>query len=121
MDIVLPAGLGDTALLALVVGFFAPVVYNLIIQSGWSSRTQAIAAFLFSAVLGGLTAWVSGAFNGISILTAILLVFVVAITTYQSFWKKVTPNLKEATSKNGVYTITDLDGNKVDVKPEFDE
>lgn len=122
MDIVLPSGLGDTALLALIVGFIAPVVYNLLIQSGWSTRTQAIVAFLFSAILGGITAWVAGAFNGVSILTAILIVFVVAISTYQSFWKKVTPNLKNATSLNsaGRHEITDVEGNSVDVKPEFD-
>lgn len=110
MDIVLPSGLGDTALLALVVGFFAPVVYNLLIQSGWSARTQAIAAFGFSAVLGAITAWVAGAFNGVSILTAILVVLVVAISTYRGFWKQVTPGLKDATSvnKDGVHEITDV-------------
>lgn len=121
MEIILPSGLGDTALLALIVGFIAPVVYNLLIQSGWSARTQSIVAFLFSAVLGGVTALVAGAFNGVGIVTSILIVFVVAISTYQSFWKKVTPNLKEATSINGVYQITDIDGNVVDVKPEHDE
>lgn len=110
MEIELPSGLGDTALLALVVGFLAPIVYNLLIQSGWSARMQAIAAFGFSVILGGITAWVAGAFNGVSILTAILIVLVVAISTYRGFWKQVTPNLKDATSvnKDGAHEITDV-------------
>lgn len=110
MDIDIPADVSNVALLAIVVGFFSPVVLNLILQSGWTARVQAIVAFLFSAVIGTITAWIGGAFDGVGIITGILLVFVVAISTYKGFWKQVTPTLKDATSVNtdGRHEITDV-------------
>lgn len=98
MNIELPAEIGNLALWTAIVSFFAPVVLDLIIQSGWSSRVQAIVAFLASAIIGVTTAWFSGAFTGVGIVTGILLAFVVTISAYKGFWKPVAPNLKAATS-----------------------
>jgi hypothetical protein len=106
----IPAEISNLALWTSIVAFFAPVVLDLIIQSGWSPRWQAITAFLASAVIGVVTAWFSGAFTGVGIVTGILLAFVVTISAYKGFWKQVTPNLKDATSVNsaGAHEITDV-------------
>ena len=94
----LPSGISNLALWTAIVSFFAPVALDLIIQSGWSNRIQSIVAFLASAVIGIVTAFFSGAFTGVGIITGILLSFVVTITAYKGFWKQVTPELKEKTS-----------------------
>jgi len=98
MNIDIPAGLSNAALWAIILGFFAPLVLNLLLQSKWSARTQAILAFVFCLIVGTVTAFFAGAFTGVGIVTAVLLVFVVAISTYKGFWKPVAPNLKNATS-----------------------
>lgn len=94
----IPADLSDTALWAIVIGFFQPVALNLILQSKWSGRAQALVGFGFSVVVGTITAALSGSFDGVGVVTATLLVLVVSISTYRGFWKQVTPNLKSATS-----------------------
>lgn len=106
----LPTEIGNLALWTSIVAFFAPTVLDLIIQSGWSPRVQAIVAFLASAIIGTVTAYFSGAFTGVGIVTGILLAFVVTISAYKGFWKQVTPNLKDATSANstGAHEITDV-------------
>lgn len=98
MDIALPAEMTDLALWTAIVAFFAPVILDIIIQSGWSKRVQSLVAFLASAVIGIVSAFFSGAFNGLGIVTGILLAFVVTITAYQGFWKRVVPDLKDATT-----------------------
>ena len=100
MDIEIPSEVSNLALWTTIVAFFAPLVLDLIIQSGWSKRVQAVVAFLASAVIGVTTAFFSGAFTGVGVVTGILLAFVVTITAYKGFWKPVVPELKEATSAN---------------------
>lgn len=94
----LPNEISNLALWTAIVSFFSPVVLDLIIQSGWSNRIQSIVAFLASAVIGIVTAFFSGAFTGVGIVTGILLSFVVTITAYKGFWKQVTPELKDKTT-----------------------
>lgn len=98
MLVEIPQEVSNLALWTSIVSFFAPVVLDLILQSKWSARTQAITAFLVSGVIGIVTAYFSGAFTGVGVVTGILLAFVVTITAYKGFWKQVAPNLKEATS-----------------------
>ncbi|WNM69113.1 holin [Microbacterium phage Erudite] len=98
MDIEIPAEASNLVLWTSIVAFFAPVVLDLIIQSGWSKRLQSIVAFLASAVIGVVSAFFSGAFSGLGVTTAILLAFVVTITAYKGFWKQVAPGLKDSTS-----------------------
>lgn len=102
MNIEIPGEISNLALWTSIVAFFAPVVLDLIIQSGWSKRLQSIVAFLVAALIGVVSAWFSGAFTGVGIVTGILLAFVVTITAYKGFWKQVTPDLKEKTSANTV-------------------
>lgn len=98
MNIEIPSEVSNLALWTSIVAFFAPVVLDLIIQSGWSKRIQSLVAFLASAVIGVASAFFSGAFTGVGIVTGILLAFVVTITAYKGFWKQVTPELKDKTS-----------------------
>lgn len=83
---------------AAVVAFLSPVVLNFILQSGWSARVQSIVAFAFSILAALGTAWFTGAFNGLGIVTCVFVVAVGTIAFYKGFWQNVTPNLKEATS-----------------------
>lgn len=94
MVIDIPAEIGDAALWAIIIGFLQPIVLNFILSAKWTSRVQALAAFGFSAVVGTVTAYFTGAFDGVGITTAILLTAVVSISAYQGFWKKVVPEAK---------------------------
>lgn len=104
MDIVeIPAELTDATLLAIVIGFFQPLVLDFLIQSTWSSKQKALAAAGFSVVTGTLTALFAGAFTGLSIVTTILLVAVVSISAYKGLWKQVVPGLQKASDiRSGV-------------------
>lgn len=114
-DITIPTEVSNLALWTSVVAFFAPVVLDLIIQSGWSKRVQSIVAFAASAVIGVASAFFSGAFTGVGVVTGILLAFVVTITAYKGFWKPVAPGLKDATSRGSDNTIVPIIGDGVDV------
>lgn len=98
MPIEIPGEFTNLALWTAIVSFFAPLVLDLIIQSGWPDRVQSLIAFAASAVIGIVTALFTGAFTGVGIVTGILLAFVVTITAYKGFWKQVAPDLKERTS-----------------------
>ncbi|UYL85332.1 membrane protein [Microbacterium phage Hager] len=110
MNLEIPAEMSNLALWTAIVSFFAPLVLDLIIQSGWNKRVQSLVAFLASAVIGVVTAFFSGAFNGVGIVTGILLAFVVTISAYKGFWKQVVPELKAATSANTVQLDQGDDG-----------
>ena len=62
MDIEIPQEISNLALWTSIVAFFAPVVLDLIIQSGWSKRLQSIVAFLVSAIIGIVTAFIGAPF-----------------------------------------------------------
>lgn len=110
MDVI-PSDLSNAALWAVIVGFVSPVVLNLLLQVSWPKWVQSLAAFVFSGVTGGLTAYFAGAFDNVgSVVTVILLVFVMTISTYQGFWKNITPRLKAATSVNAVQMSQRSDG-----------
>jgi hypothetical protein len=99
MEITIPEGMEDAALLAIIIGFFSPLVLNLIINANWKSWVKSLVAFGFAAVAGVLTAWVSGAFEGLPVLSTVLLILVVSITAYQNFWKQVAPNLQRGSKE----------------------
>jgi Na+-transporting methylmalonyl-CoA/oxaloacetate decarboxylase gamma subunit len=99
MDIVIPEGMTDAALLAVIIGFLAPLVLNFIVSATWPAWAKSLAAFAFAAVAGVLTAWITGAFEGLSIVSTVLLILVVSITAYQNFWKQVAPNMQRDAAK----------------------
>ena len=97
MEIEVPSEISNLVLWTMVVSFFSPVALDFILQSKWTDRIQSLVAFATSGIIGITTAYFSGAFSGVGIVTAVLLAFVVTISAYKGFWKKVAPNLKEAT------------------------
>lgn len=99
MDIVIPEGMTDAALLAVVIGFLAPLVLNFIVSATWPAWAKSLAAFGFAAISGTLTAWITGAFEGLSVISTVLLILVVSITAYQNFWKQVAPNMQRDSAK----------------------
>lgn len=106
------SGLGELALWSMLVGFFSPLVIAIIQQSRWSARVQSVVAFAFYVLVGAVTAWLSGIFNTVSLLTAVLLVFVTAANSYRELWKKtgVTGKIEAATSKGGDPADPDANG-----------
>lgn len=81
------AALGPVALWLMAVGFFSPLVIAVIQQSRWSARKQSIVAFLFYVAVAAVTAYLNDVFTTVGIVTAILIVFVVASTAYKNLWK----------------------------------
>lgn len=102
MQDLIPPGMTDAAMWAVIVGFFSPIVLNFILNAEWPRATKAIIAFVFSAVVGTVTAIIAGAYEGMGIPSAILLTFVVSIAAYQNFWKQVAPNMQRNSEKTPV-------------------
>ncbi|MDN4646460.1 hypothetical protein [Arthrobacter sp. PsM3] len=94
------AALGPVALWLMAVGFFSPLVIAVIQQSRWSARRQSILAFLFYVVVAAVTAYLNGIFTAVGLVTAVLIVFVVASTAYKNLWKPTgaAPAIEAATS-----------------------
>lgn len=79
---------------AIVVSFFSPLVLNFLISKGWAQWVKAVVAFVFSAIVGVITALLTGSYEGLGIPAAVLLSLVVAITSYENFWKPIAPNMQ---------------------------
>jgi hypothetical protein len=93
------AALGPVALWLMAVGFFSPPIIAVIQQSRWSPRRQSVIAFLFYLVVAAVTAWLNGIFSAVGLVTAILVVFVIASTAYKNLWKPtgIAPAIEAAT------------------------
>lgn len=87
---------------ALVVGFFLPNVVALVVQSGWSQRLQAVAAFVVCGVAAAGTAYFQGDLTGRRFVEAGLVILVTTIATYKGFWKPtgVAPAIETKTNLN---------------------
>lgn len=92
-----PEGLDDVALLSVIIGFLQPLVLDLLLQSKWSARIQALAAFVFSLVVALVTLLVTGALSGVTLVTAVLLISATSIVFYKGLWAKLFPGLKAKT------------------------
>lgn len=98
--------LSNLAMWAMIVGFISPPVLAFIQQPGWSDKTRAAVAFVFSALTSLGTLWFDdtlgfhAALDLDNYITAFLLTFVTTITTYRNFWKptNVAPAIELATS-----------------------
>ena len=102
MNITIPEEMNDAAMLALIIGFLSPLVLNFIVKATWPAWAKSLAAFAFAAVAGVLTAWITGAFEGLSVISTILLILVVSITAYQNFWKQVAPGMQRGANEKAV-------------------
>lgn len=95
MDLI-PTEMGDAALWAVIVGFVSPIVLNLLINATWSDKKKSLVAFGFSALVGAITAFIAGAYEGLGIPSTVLLTAVVSISAYKGFWKNVTTQRGQA-------------------------
>ena len=102
MNITIPEEMNDAAMLALIIGFLSPLVLNFIVKATWPAWAKSLSAFAFAAVAGVLTAWITGAFEGLSIVSTVLLILVVSITAYQNFWKQVAPGMQRGADEKAV-------------------
>lgn len=121
MDIVIPEGMTDAAMLALVIGFLSPLVLNFIVSAVWPSWAKALAAFAWSVVTGVLTIWVLGAWNGLTLISTILLILVVSITSYQNFWKQIAPTLQRGSAEKHAIEVREKNREESLLKAEVTE
>lgn len=87
MTDLIPTGMTDAAMWAIIVGFVSPLALKYIVNSEWLTQVKTLVAFLFSAVVGTITAVIAGAYSGLGIPSTILLTLVVSITSYENFWR----------------------------------
>lgn len=92
-------------MLSAVVAIFSPLVISLITRPGWSGKVKTAIMLGYSGVVGVLTAYLSGQFDGLDILGAVLTVILVTATSYQTIFKPsgISPKIEEATSPKPIH------------------
>ncbi len=95
----------DLQMWTMVVGFLsATFVLPIIQQPRWSAGLRAIVTFLYCVVVGLVTAYLNGAFNGVRDLrtgvSAVLFMLITAIASYKGFAQptQIAPSIERATS-----------------------
>lgn len=63
----------------------ATFVLPIIQQPKWSAKTRSLVTFLYSLLIGALTAWASGDFDPANVAASVLSVFTIAIAAYKGF------------------------------------
>jgi hypothetical protein len=84
---------------ALLVGFFLPMAAAAVIRQTWGSQAKGAAVFALSLVAAGGTAYFSGELDRGDIVSAALIILVMATVTYNNFWKPtgIAPAIEERT------------------------
>ena len=82
-----------------LVGSFLPVVIAVILRQEWDDGIKSVVAFLCCLVAAGGTAFFAGNLDGVDIVTALLIIFTLAQTTYRGLWRPtgVAPAVESAT------------------------
>jgi len=80
------AMLSDLDLWSLVVGFAMPPLIAFISSVRWPSWARALVAVAVCLVGGGMTAAVSGYYDGMSMMRAVMVTFAAALGFYRVFW-----------------------------------
>ena len=95
----------DIAMWAGVVGFFSPLVIAFIQQPKWATWVRAVVTFLFAAGTGAATAALGGDLTGKTWLTAGLIIFTIAISTFKGLWSQIgaTQKIEHVTSPESKY------------------
>lgn len=96
---VIPADFTQAAGVAVILGFFIPIVMNFINDAGWANWVKAVLTFVVSAIVGTITAFYAGAYEGLGIPSTIILTFVVAIAAYRMGWKNWFPNMQRGSAR----------------------
>lgn len=97
--------MSDLQMWTLVVGFIsATFVLPIIQQPRWSAGTRSIVTFIYCIIVGLVTAYLTGAFDGVRDIkagvSAVLFTFISAIAGYKGFAKPmgIAPAIEDATS-----------------------
>ena len=77
----------DAVLWAMVVGVVAPLAISAIKRSRWSARTQSLVALAVYIVAALGTAFFTGVFEGASIVTILMVIFLTGWASYSAVWK----------------------------------
>jgi hypothetical protein len=95
-----PVGFTNLQMWDLIVGFLAPLLVSVIIQSHWDARAQTACAALVSIALAAVTVYLQGSFSPQDFISSALIIGVTAINVYHHFWSNtgVTQNLEVATN-----------------------
>lgn len=95
----------DLQMWNLVTGFIsATFIIPIIQQPRWSPRVRAVATFVYCLIGGVVTAYMTGAFEGIhdirTAVASVLLMLVTAIASYKGFAQPtgIAPSIEAATS-----------------------
>lgn len=95
----------DTQMWELIVGFLSATFFLPIIQQpDWSPRLRSAVTFGYAVVVGLVTAYLTGGFEGVhdlrSAVTSVLTLLVTSIAVYEGFAKKtgIAPAIEKATS-----------------------
>lgn len=94
----------------LIVGFLsATFVLPIIQQPRWPSAARAAVTFVYATVVGLVTAYLTGAFEGVhdvrTGVSAVLFLLITAIASYRGFAKPtgIAPAIESATSPSSPY------------------
>lgn len=100
MNILANGVLTDPAMVALIIGFVSPHLIAILQQQRFKNWQRVGIAVLWSAVAGVGTAFFTGEFTGLSVVSSFLLVLVSTITFYKNFWKPtgITGAIEHATT-----------------------
>ncbi len=97
--------MSDLQMWELIVGFIsATFILPVIQQPTWAQKTRAAVTFAYSVVAGLVTAYLTGAFDGVhdvrAGVSAVLFMLVTSIASYKGFAKPVgvAPAIENATS-----------------------
>lgn len=89
----------DVATAAVILGFGLPPIISALNRTKWSSAVRGIVAFVVCVVAALAVLWYEDLLNTVDIRNTIGLIFGLAITTYNLFWKPtgIAPAIEEAT------------------------
>lgn len=80
-------GLSDIALWMVFLGFIAPIVIAFVSRPTLKPWVKIVIQVVFCVIVGTITAYLNGQFEGRSIVSIILLVFAISVLAYKGFWK----------------------------------
>jgi tetrahydromethanopterin S-methyltransferase subunit C len=111
-----PVGFTDLQMWDLIVGFLAPLLVSVIIQSHWDTLAQTICAAIVTIILAAITVYIEGSFSPQDLISSILIIGVTAMNMYNHFWKHtgVTQSIEAATNIFGKKEPVPLPDNPAD-------
>ena len=81
-----------------IIGVFLPLVIAAVNRPGWSSGAKALVTIVACLLAAAGTAWFTGQIDAADVARSFLIVFTLAIGTYQFYWRPsgVAPTVERA-------------------------